>query len=156
MKSLKKQRRVQIIMIAFVALAVSTALIGYAMRDGINFFRSPSQVAESPPGPDEVFRIGGLVEEGTLVRDAGETVRFNVTDGGASIPVTYTGILPDLFGENEGMVGQGRFVNGTFEAVEILARHDETYMPAEVIDALKEQGVYVAPDETADAAQRTN
>lgn len=149
MKSLKKQRRIQIIVIAFVALAVSTALIGYAMRDGINFFRSPSQVAEAPPGPDEVFRIGGLVEEGSLVRDEGETVRFRVTDGGASIPVVYTGILPDLFGENEGMVGQGRYVDGTFEAFEILARHDETYMPAEVIDALKEQGVYVAPEEAA-------
>lgn len=156
MKSLKKQRRIQIIVIAFVALAVSTALIGYAMRDGINFFRSPSQVAEAPPGPEEVFRIGGLVEEGTLVRDESGTVRFNVTDGGASIPVVYTGILPDLFGENEGMVGQGRYVDGTFEAVEILARHDETYMPVEVIDALKEQGVYVAPDETADAGPRTN
>jgi len=155
-KSLKKQRRVQIIAIAFVALAVSTALIGYAMRDGINFFRSPSQVAEAPPGPDEVFRIGGLVEIGSLVRDEGETVRFNVTDGGASIPVTYTGILPDLFAENQGMVGQGRYINGTFEAVEILAKHDETYMPAEVIDALKEQGVYVTPDETADAAAATN
>jgi cytochrome c-type biogenesis protein CcmE len=152
MKSLKKQRRVQIIVIAFVALAVSTALIGYAMRDGINFFRSPSQVAEAPPGPEELFRIGGLVEGGSLVRDDGETVRFNVTDGGASIPVRYTGILPDLFAENQGMVGQGRYVDGTFEAVEILAKHDETYMPAEVIDALKEQGVYVAPEETADAA----
>ncbi len=156
MKSLKKQRRVQIIAIAFVALAVSTALIGYAMRDGINFFRSPSQVAEAPPGPDEVFRIGGLVETGSLVRGEGETVRFNVTDGGASIPVTYTGILPDLFAENQGMVGQGRYINGTFEAVEILAKHDETYMPSEVIDALKEQGVYVAPEETADAAPTTN
>ncbi len=156
MKSLKKQRRIQIIAIAFVALAVSTALIGYAMRDGINFFRSPSQVAEAPPGPEEVFRIGGLVEVGTLVRGEGETVRFSVTDGGASIPVTYTGILPDLFAENQGMVGQGRYINGTFEAVEILAKHDETYMPAEVIDALKEQGVYVAPDETADAAPTTN
>ncbi len=156
MKSLKKQRRIQIIAIAFVALAVSTALIGYAMRDGINFFRSPSQVAEAPPGPEEVFRIGGLVEVGTLVRGEGETVRFSVTDGGASIPVTYTGILPDLFAENQGMVGQGRYINGTFEAVEILAKHDETYMPAEVIDALKEQGVYVAPEESADAAPTTN
>jgi cytochrome c-type biogenesis protein CcmE len=155
-KSLKKQRRIQIIAIAFVALAVSTALIGYAMRDGINFFRSPSQVAEAPPGPDEVFRIGGLVEVGSLVRGEGETVRFSVTDGGASIPVTYTGILPDLFAENQGMVGQGRYINGTFEAVEILAKHDETYMPAEVIDALKEQGVYVAPEESADAAAATN
>ena len=71
---------------------------------------------------------------------------FGCTDGGATIPVVYTGILPDLFSENQGMVGQGRLVNGTFEAVEILAKHDETYMPKEVIDALKEQGNYVDPD----------
>lgn len=145
MKSLKKKRRIQVIVLAFVALAVSTALIGYAMRDGINFFRSPSQVAEAPPTENEVFRIGGLVEEGTLVRGQGETVTFAVTDGGASIPVAYTGVLPDLFGEGEGMVGTGRYVNGVFQATEILARHDETYMPAEVIDALKEQGVYQEP-----------
>ncbi len=156
MKGLRKRRRIQIIIIAFVALTVSSALIGYAMRDGIAFFRTPSQVAEVPPGPDELFRIGGLVEAGSLVRDDGETVRFRVTDGGASIPVAYTGILPDLFAENQGVVGQGRFVDGTFQAVEILAKHDETYMPAEVIDALKEQGVYVAPDDGADAAPMTN
>ncbi len=146
MKGLKKKRRVQIIVLAAVALAVSTALIGYAMRDGINFFRSPSQVAEAPPGPSEVFRIGGLVEEGTLRRGQGETVTFSVTDGGASIPVSYTGVLPDLFGEGEGMVGTGTYVNGVFQASEILARHDETYMPAEVVEALKEQGVYRAAD----------
>jgi len=146
MKGLKKQRRIQIIAMAAVALALSTAIIGYAMRDGINFFRSPSQVAETPPGPSEVFRIGGLVEEGTLVRGQGETITFRVTDGGASIAVAYTGVLPDLFGEGEGMVGTGTYIDGVFQATEILARHDETYMPAEVIDALKEQGVYVDPD----------
>lgn len=148
MKNLKKQRRIQIIVVAAVALALSTALIGYGMRDGINFFRSPSQVVETPPQPSEVFRIGGLVEEGTLVRDQGETVRFSVTDGGASVPVVYTGVLPDLFAENEGMVGTGRYVNGVFEASEILAKHDETYMPKEVIDALKEQGIYQEPGES--------
>jgi cytochrome c-type biogenesis protein CcmE len=147
MKSLKKQRRIQIILVACVALILSTALIGYAMRDGINFFRAPSQVIAEPPAPSEVFRIGGLVEEGTLVRGDGETIRFSVTDGGASVPVSYTGVLPDLFGENEGMVGTGRYVDGVFIATEILARHDETYMPKEVIDALKEQGVYQEPTE---------
>ncbi|PSL20650.1 cytochrome c maturation protein CcmE [Shimia abyssi] len=146
MKNLKKRRRIQVIVVAFVALAVSTALIGYAMRDGINFFRSPSQVAETPPDASEVFRMGGLVEEGTLVRGQGETVTFSVTDGGASIPVAYRGVLPDLFEENQGMVGTGRYINGVFEASEILAKHDETYMPKEVVDALKEQGVYVEPD----------
>ena len=146
MKGLKKKRRIQVILITVVALMLSTVIIGYAMRDGINFFRSPSQVAEAPPEPSETFRIGGLVEDGTLVRWQGETVTFNVTDGGASIAVAYTGVLPDLFGEGEGMVGTGNYINGVFQATEILARHDETYMPAEVIDALKEQGVYVDPD----------
>jgi cytochrome c-type biogenesis protein CcmE len=151
MRGLKKQRRIQVVMLATAALVLSASLIGYAMRDGINFFRPPSEVAENPPAPDEVFRIGGLVEEGSLIRDAGETIRFFVTDGGASIPVTYTGILPDLFGEGQGMVGTGRLVNGVFEASEILARHDEQYMPAEVIEALEAQGVYresAAPPES--------
>jgi cytochrome c-type biogenesis protein CcmE len=146
MKGIKKKRRIQVIVLGFVALALSTVLIGTAMKDGINFFRSPSEVAAAPPLQTELFRIGGLVEEGSLVRGQGDTAMFRVTDGGASIPVTYAGILPDLFEENQGMVGQGRLVNGTFEAVEILAKHDETYMPKEVIDALKEQGVYVSPD----------
>jgi cytochrome c-type biogenesis protein CcmE len=145
MKSLKKQRRIQVIAVAVVALVLSTALIGYAMRDGINFFRAPSQVIAEPPGPNEVFRIGGLVVEGSLIRGDGETIRFSVTDGGAIVPATYTGVLPDLFEENQGMVGTGRYINGVFEATEILAKHDETYMPKEVIDALKEQGVYVEP-----------
>ncbi|MGE4325472.1 MAG: cytochrome c maturation protein CcmE [Pseudodonghicola sp.] len=148
MKSLKKRRRIQIIALAAVALVVSTALIGYAMRDGINFFRSPSQVMAEPPAASEVFRLGGLVEEGTLVRDQGEVVHFVVTDGGASVPVTYKGVLPDLFGEKQGMIGTGRYVNGVFEASEILAKHDETYMPKEVMEALKEQGVYKAPGES--------
>ena len=146
MKSLKKQRRIQVIAVAVVALALSTALIGYAMRDGINFFRSPSQVSDAPPSSSEVFRIGGLVEDGSLSRGQGETIRFSVTDGAASVPVAYTGVLPDLFNEGEGMVGTGRFVDGTFQATEILAKHDEAYMPKEVVDALKEQGVYQPPD----------
>ena len=146
MKNLKKQRRIQIVALAAVALTVSTALIGYAMRDGINFFRAPSQIIAEPPAPNEVFRIGGLVVEGTLIRGQGESIRFEVTDGGANVPVVFTGVLPDLFSENEGMVGTGRYINGVFEATEILAKHDETYMPAEVVDALKEQGVYKDPN----------
>ncbi|MCL3883426.1 cytochrome c maturation protein CcmE [Marivita sp. GX14005] len=145
LKSLKKQRRIQVIALAVVALVLSTALIGYGMRDGINFFRSPSQVAEEPPAPNEVFRIGGLVEEGSLVRGQGSVISFTVTDGGAAVPVTYSGVLPDLFAENQGMVGTGRLVDGVFEATEILAKHDEDYMPTEVVDALKEQGVYKEP-----------
>ena len=146
MKSLKKQRRIQVIAIMAVALVLSTVLIGYALRDGINFFRSPTQVVEDPPSSSEVFRIGGLVEVGSLVRGQGETIQFVVTDGGASVPAIYSGVLPDLFEENQGMVGMGRLINGVFEATEILAKHDENYMPTEVIDALKAQGVYVEPE----------
>ncbi|MES2967546.1 MAG: cytochrome c maturation protein CcmE [Pseudomonadota bacterium] len=146
MKGLKKQRRIQIILMAVAALALSTGLIGYAMRDGINFFRSPTQVVTEPPQPGEVFRIGGLVEEGSIVRGQGETITFRVTDTNETIPVSYTGVLPDLFSEGQGMVGTGSMQGDTFQATEILAKHDETYMPAEVVDALKEQGVYQDPD----------
>ncbi|WP_323041667.1 cytochrome c maturation protein CcmE [Gemmobacter sp.] len=145
MKTLRKRRRIQILAVAAIALVLATGLIGYAMRDGINFFRSPSQVAEAPPPATETFRLGGLVEDGSIVRGQGETVTFRVTDGGAAIPVAFTGVLPDLFGEGQGMIGTGKLVNGTFVATEILAKHDETYMPKEVVDALKEQGVYKEP-----------
>lgn len=145
LKGLKKQRRIQIIVLAAVALVGATGLVGYAMRDGINFFRSPTQVVEEPPSEGEVFRIGGLVEEGSIVRGQGETVTFRVTDMNQTVSVAYTGILPDLFAEGQGMVGTGSMVGDTFQATEILAKHDETYMPAEVVDALKEQGVYVDP-----------
>lgn len=143
---LKKKRRIQVVALFVVALALSTALIGYAMRDGINFFRAPSQIIAEPPAPSEVFRIGGLVEEDSIERGVGDVIRFSVTDGGASIPVTFSGVLPDLFEENQGMVGTGNYINGVFEASEILAKHDETYMPAEVVDALKAQGVYQEPE----------
>lgn len=152
MRGLKKKRRIQVIAVAAVGLVVSTALIGYAMRDGINFFRAPSEIAQTPPPPTEVFRIGGLVEDGSLVRGEGTAISFRVTDGGASIPVSFEGILPDLFEEGQGMVGQGRYIDGTFEAIEILAKHDETYMPKEVVDALKAQGVYRETDGAMDGA----
>lgn len=143
MKTLKKRRRIQVIILAFVALALATGLIGYAMRDGIAYYRDPSDIAADPPRPDELFRIGGLVEVGSLQR--GEVNRFVVTDGGASIQVEFAGVLPDLFDEGQGMIGQGTYDGAVFTAREILAKHDETYMPKEVIDSLQEQGVYQAP-----------
>ncbi|GAA3872161.1 cytochrome c maturation protein CcmE [Celeribacter arenosi] len=146
LKNLKKTRRIQVVVFAAIALALSTGLIGFAMRDGINLFRSPAQIAADPPRAGEVFRIGGLVEDGSLVRGEGTNVTFAVTDGAESVPVHYEGVLPDLFGENQGMVGTGSLVDGVFIATEILAKHDESYMPKEVVDALKEQGVYQAPD----------
>ncbi len=146
MKNLKKTRRIQMIVIAAVALGLSTALIGVAFKDGINLFMSPSQILAEPPRADQQIRVGGLVLEGSLNRGTGTEVSFTVTDGEAEIPVTFTGVLPDLFSEGQGMMGTGRYADGTFVATEILAKHDETYMPKEVIDALKETGNYVEPE----------
>jgi cytochrome c-type biogenesis protein CcmE len=146
LKGLKKQRRIQVIALAVVALIGSTALIGYAMQDGINFFRSPTQVMEDPPALGETFRIGGLVVEGSIQRGEGTEVAFAVTDTNATVPVRYTGILPDLFAEGQGMIALGRMEGDVFVATEVLAKHDETYMPKEVVDALKEQGVYQEPE----------
>lgn len=147
MKTLKKRRRVQVLIVLALVLVIATALIGYGLRDGINFFRSPSQLAAEPIPEGDTFRLGGLVEEGSLVRGQGETVTFRVTDGGATVPVRFTGVLPDLFGEGQGMIGTGTMQGDTFVATEILAKHDENYMPKEVTDALKEQGVYVDPNQ---------
>ena len=124
MKSLKKKRRIQVMALAAVSLVAATALIGFAMKDGINYFRAPSQIAANPPPPTETFRIGGLVEEGSLTRGQGKAVTFSVTDGGASVKVSYTGVLPDLFEENQGMVGTGKLKDGVFIASEIFAKHD--------------------------------
>ena len=146
MKSRKKRRRIQVLVAAAAALVLAVALIGYGFRDGINLYRAPSQMADNPPQAGEVFRLGGLVETGTLMRGAGETISFRVTDGGASVPVRFTGVLPDLFAEGQGMIGTGRMEGDTFVATEILAKHDESYMPREVIDSLKEQGVYEDPN----------
>lgn len=148
LKGLKKQRRIQVIIVAFVALIAATALVGYALRDGINFFRSPTQVFDEMPGPEETFRLGGLVKEGSMVPGEGMRFAFVISDGANEVPVAYIGTSPrpDLFKEGTGTIATGRLVNGTFEATELLAKHDETYMPKEVVDALKEQGVYQEPD----------
>ena len=147
MKSLKKQRRIQVIVITIIALVLSTVLIGYAMRDGINFFRSPSDVLQQRPDKNETFRIGGLVQEDSLVRGHGAVINFIVTDGNNSVLVEYSGILPDLFAEGQGMIATGNFVDGKFIASEILAKHDENYMPKEVVDTLKDQGFYKKIDD---------
>lgn len=148
MQGLKKKRRIQIILVAAVALTLSTVLIGYGLRDGINLFRSPSQVLAEPPDPNEIFKIGGLVKDGSMTEIIGVEFGFVVTDGGADVPVRYVGRdpKPDLFSEGQGTVATGKYVDGVFLASQILAKHDETYMPKEVIDALKEQGVYQDPN----------
>ena len=138
---LRKRRRIQLIAVGAAMLVLATALVGWGMRDGIEFFRSPSQIAGDPPREGERFRLGGLVEEGTVVRGAGQEIRFQVTDGGATLPVVFAGILPDLFREGQGVIATGRMEGEVFVASEILARHDESYMPKEVAEALAEQGL---------------
>jgi cytochrome c-type biogenesis protein CcmE len=139
---LKKRRRIQLVIGGAVMLLLATALVGYGLRDGIEFFRSPSQIADHPPRPGERFRLGGLVEEGSVERGDGHEIRFTVTDGGASLPVVFSGILPDLFREGQGVITTGELDGEVFVATEVLARHDESYMPKEVADALKEQGLF--------------
>jgi len=147
MKGLKKQRRIQIIALAAAALALSTALVGWAMRDTVTYFRSPSQIASDPPEQGEVFRLGGLVREGSIGPLDGVKFEFVITDGAVDQIVHYIGTepRPDLFTDGQGTIATGKMEGGLFLATLLLFRHDETYMPKEVIYALKEQGVYVEP-----------
>lgn len=139
---LKKRRRIQLMALGGAMLVIATGIIGYAMRDGIEFFRSPSQIVDEPPGAGERFRLGGLVAEGSVVRGTDGVITFDITDGGATQAVVFEGIPPDLFREGQGVIASGAIENDTFIASEILAKHDENYMPKEVADALKEQGLY--------------
>lgn len=133
-----RTRRALIVLGALATLAVATALVLNAFNSNLVFFFSPSQVFANEAPRERSFRIGGLVEEGSLQREAqGLTIRFAVTDRAQKIPVTYTGLLPDLFKEGKGVVAQGRMVDGIFKAQEVLAKHDENYMPPEAAEALK-------------------
>jgi cytochrome c-type biogenesis protein CcmE len=137
----RKQRRLTLIAVAGIVLAFAVALTLSALRDSITFFASPSELAANPPPPGKRLRIGGLVKEGSIVKD-GVLVRFDVTDGVKHIPVRYQGMLPDLFREKQGVVAEGTIEDGVFIARTILAKHDENYMPREVVDALKDKGVW--------------
>ena len=134
----RRHKRIGIIIVGLAGLAVAAYLVASAFRNNLVFFFSPTQVAAKEAPVNRTFRIGGLVEDGTLKRDGdGLTVRFTVTDTAASIPVVYKGILPDLFKEGRGCVAQGRIgPDGVFQADEILAKHDENYMPPEAGEAL--------------------
>jgi cytochrome c-type biogenesis protein CcmE len=139
----RKQRRGVLIGTCLVVLGAALGLVLYAMRDSIVFFYSPSEVAEMKVAPGQRFRLGGLVETGSVVRDEGTTVRFVVTDKSRNLPVTFTGVLPDLFREGQGVVAEGTLAaDGVFHADNVLAKHDENYMPPEVAKKLKEQGVW--------------
>lgn len=136
----RKKRRLSLIGLAGLVLASAVGLILYALSDGIAFFATPSEIAADPPQPQRRLRLGGLVESGSVVKD-GVRVDFAVTDGKAAVPVRYTGMLPDLFREGQGVVAEGKVdTAGIFQADTILAKHDETYMPKEVVEALKKSG----------------
>jgi cytochrome c-type biogenesis protein CcmE len=137
----KKQRRMAFALAVLVAAAGCAALVIFALKDNVLFFYSPSDLAHHPVPPGREFHIGGLVKMGSVVRGQGLEVRFAVTDGANSVPVIYRGELPDLFREGQGVVAEGaRESDGTFVASQVLAKHDERYMPREVVDALKRAG----------------
>ncbi len=144
----RKKRRIMLIGIGAAFLVSAAVLVGVGMRDTIVFFFSPTEMAERAPGPDQRLRVGGLVEEGSVIRGQGETVRFSVTDGATSMEIAFTGVLPDLFREGQGIIAEGHLRENVFVADEVLAKHDETYMPREVADALKEQGHFREASET--------
>jgi cytochrome c-type biogenesis protein CcmE len=124
-----------------VAGAGGAALVVGALKDNVLYFYSPSDVQTKHVPPGVAFRIGGLVQKGSVKRGPGAEIHFLVTDGRAAVPVAYTGVLPDLFREGQGVVASGALEDGgTFTASEILAKHDERYMPPEVVDALKRAG----------------
>jgi cytochrome c-type biogenesis protein CcmE len=139
----RKQRRLTMIASAGVVLAIAATLVLVALREQIVFFYSPSELAEKTLASGSRVRIGGLVEEGSVVRDPAGGVRFTVTDTAKSVTVDYRGILPDLFREGQGIVAEGVIAgDGSVAADTVLAKHDENYMPKEVVDALKAQGVW--------------
>jgi len=134
-----RHKRMVFIVVGLAALGGAVALIMNALQSNINHFFSPTEVMANAAPKDRTFRLGGLVVKESLQReDDGLTVHFRVTDNAESVPVIFTGILPDLFREGEGVVAQGKIANdGTFMADEVLAKHDETYMPPEVAEALE-------------------
>jgi cytochrome c-type biogenesis protein CcmE len=139
----RKTRRAVLIGTSLSVLALAVALVLFALRDSIVFFYSPSEVAEKQLIAGQRFRLGGLVEQGSVKRGEGTTVRFTISDQRKTLPVTYTGILPDLFREGQGVIAEGSLQSdGVFQADSVLAKHDETYMPPEVAMKLKEQGVW--------------
>ncbi len=158
----RKKRRLWILLLCALGLGSATALTLTAFQDNLVFFRSPSDIAQERPAPDRAFRLGGLVEAGSVEREAAvsgqrPSVRFRITDGAHTVTVAFQGVLPDLFREGQGVVTMGKLgIDGTFRASEVLARHDETYMPPEVADALKRSGHWNPEQGPAPAAGTWN
>jgi cytochrome c-type biogenesis protein CcmE len=139
----RKQKRLSVIAGALAFLGAAVALTFYALGQKASYFYMPGDLQEATISPGQRFRLGGLVEEGTIVRDQGTEIEFSVTDGDQSVRVHYSGILPDLFREKQGVITEGSFgANGVFIADSVLAKHDENYMPKEVAESLKEKGVW--------------
>jgi cytochrome c-type biogenesis protein CcmE len=139
----RKQRRLVLIAAAGIVLAGAVTLILTALDDSIVFFRTPTEIAERAVPPGTRFRLGGIVKEGSVVKSGSADTRFEVTDTARAVPVAFTGILPDLFREGQGVVAEGVLsADGLFRADTVLAKHDENYMPKEVAASLKEQGVW--------------
>ena len=132
-----RHKRFGFLLVGLVGLGLASWLVLNALDNNLSYFFSPTEVAENKAPGDHVFRLGGLVESGSLQRGQELTVRFVVTDNANKVNVEYTGILPDLFQEGQGVIAQGRMNNGVFVADEVLAKHDENYMPPEVADALE-------------------
>ena len=149
--SARKNQRFAAVLAGVVLLGVSVALVLWALQDSVDHFYSPSDLAEKGVGPDQRIRLGGLVAEGSVSRGSdGATVLFSVTDLESTVQVSYLGILPDLFREGQGVVTQGKLNrDGVFVADEVLAKHDETYMPPEVADALKRSGKWRHAEDAA-------
>ena len=143
MLSYKKKLRIRIIFVGLFFLLISSVFLGFAFREGIEFYKVPSQILLSPPKAAVKLRMGGLVEKGSVKRLEDSKIIFRVTDTVNSINVYYEGILPDLFSEGLGVVVLGTFNGQSFEAVQVLAKHDETYMPKEVIKSLEREGIYL-------------
>lgn len=139
----RKQRRLTLIGVAGVVLAVAAGLVLFALSDKIVFFYSPTDMKTQTVAPGTRVRVGGLVENGSLEKGDNLAVSFRISDGNSTIPVTYRGLLPDLFREGQGVVAEGVIAkDGSVAADTVLAKHDERYMPREVVDALKKQGVW--------------
>jgi cytochrome c-type biogenesis protein CcmE len=139
----RKQRRVVLIGTSLGVLAIAVGLALFALRDSIVFFYTPTEVAAKHLDSGQRFRLGGLVEDGSVKRGEGTTVSFTITDKRSTLPVTFTGVLPDLFREGQGVVTEGMLgADGVFRADSVLAKHDENYMPPEVAKKLKEQGLW--------------
>jgi cytochrome c-type biogenesis protein CcmE len=151
----RKRKRLLVVLLGLGMLGIASALVLFAFNDNLVFFMSPSDLASKGAPETRRLRLGGLVETGSVARETdGRTIDFRVTDGNSAVPVVFSGVLPDLFREGQGVVVEGTLgKNGVFKADTVLAKHDERYMPPEVADALKKAGHWQGEHPSADAAQ---